>query len=157
MPDDSNDLNLPTRPARFQFTIRSMLVFTAIVAALCSILFAMPDWAADLFLFFLALFIPAILVTLLVYGNRNQRAFGVGALIPSGFLLLVALGICTVRVPDFDTLLPSSANYHGRLTVVLFWMLGGLNGYLCVLTRRWIEKGRETEKGVTPADSDPRA
>jgi hypothetical protein len=152
MPNEYDRPNLSARLPRFQFTIRSMLILTAIVAVLCSILFAMPDWAADLFLFFLAMFIPAILVTLLVYGTRNQRTFGVGALFPTGFLLLVALNICTVRVPDFDTFLPSSANYHGRLTVALFWMLGALNGYLCVLTRRWIEKHRETEEDGKPTE-----
>jgi hypothetical protein len=143
MPNESDPPNLPARPPRFQFTIRTMLIFTAVVAVLCSVLFTMPEWAAELIFFWLVCIVPAILVTLLIYGDRDQRTFGVGALFPSGFGFLAGLGITSVNLPN----LPVWLSVNGRLEIVLFWLFGALNGYLCVLTRRWIEKRREKEKG----------
>ncbi|MCX7429234.1 MAG: hypothetical protein NTW96_26855 [Planctomycetia bacterium] len=157
MPNECDQPNLRVRPPRFQFTIRSMLILTAVVAVFCSVFFAMPAWAGDVAITFLVFLIPSILVTLLIYGNRDQRTFSIGALFPSGLTLLVAFGICDLKIADFHGLLPFSINHDGKLSVVLFWGVGALNGYLCVLTRRWIEKGRETEKGKTPTGTEFRA
>jgi hypothetical protein len=134
-----------------------MLIVTACVAVICSVVFRTPDWIGHLALLFVILLIPAILATLLVYGNRGQRTFSIGALFPSGFMLLTALGFCDIQMVDFDDMLPISNVHNYRLSVVLFLLFGALNGYLCVLTRRWIEKGRETEKGETPTDTEFRA
>jgi hypothetical protein len=131
--------NLSARLPRFQFTIRSMLILTAVVAVLCSVFFAMPDWAGEMVIVFLACLVPSILVIVLTDGNRNQRAFGIGALFPSGFSLLWVFG-------EFhDT-------YGLRFTVVLLWALAILDGYLCVLTRRWMEKRHRTDKRAMKAE-----
>ena len=147
MSNDIRDLNVPARHARFQFTIRSMLIFTAIVAVVCSVLFAMPDWMRNLVLLFATFMIPGILVTLLVYGNRDQRTFSIGALFPSGFVMLAMFGISGI---------PPLVFFDDRRAMATFWLVAALNGYLCIVTRRRIEKRRKAEESRPSAGTDSR-
>ena len=82
-----------TNRSSSQFSIRALMIGTALVAVLCCIFFVVPDLVGSWFMLIATLlFMPAILAAL-VYGNGRTRAFAVGASPPMCILLLLFTGI----------------------------------------------------------------
>jgi hypothetical protein len=70
--------------------MRTLLLIAFLVCLAATFLTALP--VPGMFsLFGLALAIPAILVVLMIYGTRYQRAFAIGAISPAVFALLFAM------------------------------------------------------------------
>ena len=73
---------------KLQFSIRTMMIVTAVIAVLCCIFFTLPIWVGGLFLLILVLlFMPAMLAAL-IYGSGSTRAFAVGASPPMCIVFL---------------------------------------------------------------------
>ena len=71
-----------------QFSLRALLVVTAVAAVLCALLTAgspVVRWFAGLAILFL---LPMLCTVMLVYGRGYQRTFAIGAIFPSGLWFL---------------------------------------------------------------------
>ncbi len=86
---EQENQNAPVRTSRFQFSLRSLFLLTALVAVLCSVVFAMPSWAAVPLMLLLILALPGVLVVLLAHGGPNHRAFAIGAIFPGCVVFLM--------------------------------------------------------------------
>ncbi len=70
----------------FQFSLRTMLVLTTVLAVVLSGLFAGPAWLTYVTAMALAIAMPMALTVTLIYGRGNVRTFCIGALFPAGAL-----------------------------------------------------------------------
>jgi hypothetical protein len=77
----------------FQFGLLHMLVLTAVVAVLCALIFAVPDWLSVIAAFCLMVLLPMLLTVGIIYGRGYQRTFSIGGLFPAGALLFLVLQV----------------------------------------------------------------
>ena len=95
----TTDQPSPPKPRRrrFQFSIASLLATMVIVAVLCCIVFSIPNHIyRGALLLVMSMVLPAILATILLCGGKQQRAFSIGALFPTGvalFSLVIMVGM----------------------------------------------------------------
>lgn len=84
------DLLNPVVPGRanYQFTLRALLGATALVALFGGLLFAAPPVVRGLTAIALMLLMPMVWTVVLTYGRGYVRTFAIGALLPSGVVLL---------------------------------------------------------------------
>ncbi|MBN2216262.1 MAG: hypothetical protein JW719_02685 [Pirellulales bacterium] len=127
------------RRGRFQFSIRSMLILTAVVAVICSVLFAMPGWLAWIILGFTFLTIPGVFISILTYGTPYQKTFAIGAMSPFAFLCL------TYHVAFYGLFANGLEDSIARLLVGLLILACAVSGFVTVLVRFWLE-GRNRRK-----------
>jgi len=63
------------RPPRWQFSLRLMLGFTAVVACASATVSAEPSWWSGLFLGLLTFAFPAALIMVIVYGQPEGAEY----------------------------------------------------------------------------------
>jgi len=99
------------RASRFQFSLRGLLWLTVGVAVLCSVVFAMPDWAAVPLMLLSTLALPGVVVVLLTHGGPNQRAFAIGAIFPACAIFAIgAFGLMAAFSGGMSSLAVDSEN-----------------------------------------------
>lgn len=119
MPETRNSL----RPW-FQFSMFRLMVVVTLVAILLGLAVTFGGFI-DLVVGTLACCIlPTPLVIAAIFGQGDVRAFGIGALIPWGALVLM-------RVPLFEFFF---------LGIIWLLAMAGVCGVLAVATRRWLER-----------------
>jgi hypothetical protein len=74
-----------------QFSLPAKLALTAMAGVAAAVLFAVPKYYAFPIIIFLTIALPPLLATVLVYGNRWQRSFCLGAIFPAGIMLWCTL------------------------------------------------------------------
>jgi hypothetical protein len=127
---------------RIQYRLRTLFGLTAGVAIVCSVVFALPNWAAVPILLAAFITFPAVLTTGLVYGRGYQRTFCLGALFPVGmaFLLTTPLFGNYVWFASLDGTGQGNEVLIFRIAIVVVFVLSLVVGMLCVATRRILEK-----------------
>lgn len=88
-PDQPEAPRQQRSPARFQFTLRTMLIGTTVAAVALSGVFAGPDSLAAWTVAVLSLSVPMVLIVALIYGRGYKRTFCIGALFPASWSALV--------------------------------------------------------------------
>ncbi len=88
--DEPGSSIAPEQIARppFQFSIRAVLIATAIVAVLCWIFFTLPAWGGLMIMSFAVLLSMPATLAALIYGRGRTRAFAVGAMPPMCIVFL---------------------------------------------------------------------
>jgi hypothetical protein len=143
-PDDE-----PSDPRndRFQFSLATLLWLTLAVACALALLVGMPSAVAVPILICLAIGVPAVLTTVLVYGRGYVRAFCTGALFPTGIFLYATgwvFGLTIIEGPRPGTM-DSLAEWFEffeeigtpyRVYAGAAWALGLIVGLVCVGVRR---------------------
>ena len=119
MPSDSK--NFAERKP-FQFSLRTLLTFMCLVALGSAMIFALPA-VVSFFLLRIAIATwVAILTTVAVWGNTEQKAFGVGALILAGTAL-------------YELTVGSHFSFAAFVTAALSVAVG----HLCVQVQHWLD------------------
>ncbi len=136
------------RPVRWQFGLRTMFVVTALVAFCCATLFTLPNTVAVLLLA-LAVVLPALLTTFLVYGGGYLRTFCIGALFPAGVALypsawfLAYLLMATAdRNMYWEQLAGAEFAHLCRWIAGTSWVFAIVVGLMCV-GARWAVSGKK--------------
>ena len=92
-----------------QVRLKTLFVFTFIVALLCAALFALPGTVSCLVFFTVGMLTPAATIAAIVYGRKAVRAFAIGVLASGGWalwclpLLIAAPPIISSRVSGPST------------------------------------------------------
>jgi len=71
------------RSHRWQFSLTTLLILTAVVAVTSAAVSAPPSWVSGLALGFLSFAFPTAFVLVIVHGEGYWRTFCIGALVPS--------------------------------------------------------------------------
>ena len=137
-PPDTPKIQRP----KFQFSLRTMLLLTGVVAALCSAVFAGPTWLRIFLAFFPLWGWPAALIAAIVYSRGYPRVFCIAALSPC---VLSNLAICLMIGYFSVGMTPSGISYEMGSTELLccwafFSALFGLSvccGLLGILAK-WV-------------------
>ncbi len=147
--EEQENQKTPGRAFRFQFSLRSLFWLTAVVAVLCSVVFAMPDWAAVPLMTLGILALPGVLVVLLAHGGPNHRAFAIGAIFPGCVVFLV--GAFAAASTATELMSSSGAPNEDTLRAFRLLVLGGLLatiacGLLSLAVDKAIGGGRRGKK-----------
>jgi hypothetical protein len=85
-------------PRRLQFSLRALFLFTAAVAVACSVFFGLPYYCAFPVVVFLLMAFPSLLIVMMVYGSRRQKAFAIGGIFPAGLIAFLGTIIVVADV-----------------------------------------------------------
>ncbi len=138
-----------------QYSLKSMMIFFFVIALLCAFSFALPRFISYIILCTLLLMVPACLVTGIVFGSGDQKAFSIGA--SATFITMI-----WTNGPLKNLLSFSLAGYSNlsrtntTLTVVLTFLTIGCAGAVAVVTRRRLA-ARHSEPPLPPPTSPPKA
>jgi hypothetical protein len=155
---DTEDKRPDERPVarrRFQYSLRTLLLITTLVAIVCSLLIASPSWVRALSILCLIPTIPAVLTIVLVYGRGYMRTFCIGALFPSVWIT-ISFGWIFFRfsmdVMSMDGNTLSQLGEPLTATLVVSIALSLVVGLIAIGTRWWIELPQRRN----PPDTSPR-
>jgi len=146
---------------RFQFSLRSLLIATTLVAVGCSIFLASPWQVGLVAALCLVVSTPVVLIVVLIHGRGYARTFCIGALIPAGIVWCMLGSYYAISL-----LLAFSGNGpwdENRTPVVVFlgvyYLLVVANGLLAVGTRWLIEarQRRDRQEANPDAQAPPTA
>jgi hypothetical protein len=149
-----------SRPRPFQYSLRSLLVVTIVVALACTIFFACPVWVGVVAGFCMVLFTPIVLTIVLIHRPGYLRTFCTGALFPAGLLFLFAGLYCYVFLL---VMFEGGPNGAPRVVLLIFlgvyWTLVVLSGLLAVLVRWRLEAparraARDAARGQEAPETD---
>ena len=136
-------------PARFQFSIRLMLVATAAVAAAVGAVTAEPSWLSLAVLEFLTIFFAAASVIVLRQATGNWRTFLIGVVVGHCMAVVAGGHVIPWFVPyqhglNVSELEDYAAGAAQSLRYILpaIWCAAPINGLLCVLIH-WLIWPRE--------------
>lgn len=123
-------------PPKMQFSLRTLLLLPVIAACVLSLFFGKPPNLIAMELALVTLILPAVLTTIVVYGQGYKRAFCIGALAPTGVLYLwstyLLLTFTLYRGPVDDQIFPAFRWFYG-----LGWIAAIVSGFIC-MGFRWI-------------------
>ncbi len=128
-----------------QFSLRTMMFAMFIIAVLCAVLFAFPSWLTGMFTGALVCLLPAFLVTTIVYGDTEQRAFAIGA---SATYLVGLMGFPGFLRPRFGW-----GGLNAAVLLFFFPLLLAVSGWGSVRWRRWLLR---RAVAATPPSPPPR-
>jgi hypothetical protein len=141
-----------------QFSLAAIFILTAAFAFILGLVFVFPDWLAGPIIVFLILAVPAVLAVCAKYGPDSWTAFCVGALVPTG-TVLIGVGLTFISYGNFaragaGALSPTATNQllafgqwlaaiamlgiAWRPIALTSWAVATLIGILCVNVRRFI-------------------
>lgn len=118
-----------------QFSLKSLIVASIIVALTCAAFFAMPQHSFQMIYRFAILLIPSVLLSIIVYGRRYARAFAVGAVAPI-FATIVFTHQTGSSILDWGN------DYYTVAMLMLIVAIGGIIG--CITF--WASLDPETTK-----------
>jgi hypothetical protein len=131
-------------PPRFQFGLSTMFWITTATAIVCALSFTIPaDFAIPIMLFISFAVLPAVWTTVIIYGCGYQRTFGIGAVFPSGILVLM---IPFGRLGPFGFGGMGREEFVIRLLMLGFWVSSLLVGVVCMGVRRLVERRQPPRK-----------
>jgi len=150
------------QPHRFQFTLSQLIVLMTLVAVFCASALSKPDWLSMVLAACFTFFLPMGFTVGVVYGRGYQRTFCIGALFPSGIVVLQGFGFIGLRLyRPFS----GGADFGGeeRLWVWVFLVavcaVSAVFGLLAIGLRWTIESSRlraETrDQCPSPSSEDP--
>lgn len=122
-----------------QFSVRSLMVATAAVAAAVAALVAEPSWASLAAMLELSTLFAALAVVFGVRSNGRAKVFWIGAAVPAGLAAIYAcwqLGGVVYGWIDFQMLHEKPNHIHvgsARIGLTVLWCLAPINGLLCVV------------------------
>ncbi len=142
--DEIPDPQAEQRPNRSssQFSVRALLIATAIVAMLCFIFFTLPAWVGGLLLFItILLSLPATLAAL-VYGTGRTRAFAVGASAPTCIIFITLTGLLARGGPLLNLNFQSDdLGLTILCTIVISFVVA--SGFVAQIVRAWCLQRRD--------------
>ncbi len=134
---------------RMQFGLGTMMAFTAVVAVASSLMFRLPSSVATPLLALLTIALPVTLTAVVIYGRGYWRTFCIGALFPSGAMLVcTSLMLLIHSISAYQNSLSSWAEFtekvgpYYRPYVGVGWLSSVLMGLLSVLVRYLTERAR---------------
>lgn len=131
---DSPATSQPTSPAANQFSIRALLIATAVIAGLCCIFLTLPAWVGRVFLLITMLLSMPTILAALIYGRGLTRAFAVGATPPLAIIFLWFSGIPD-GVPFFEWTWIDEFEFKIFFVVLTFVVVG--SGFVAQAVRWW--------------------
>jgi hypothetical protein len=129
---------------RFQFSIRMLLLATALIASALGAILAKQSWQAGLWVAFVAHMLPSAFLAGALYTRGPSQAFCAGAVFPATAALLFlvfeswATSSSTVEDPFVD-FFESIADSGSKNILTVFWSGIPVIGILC-MTFRWLLK-----------------
>ncbi len=132
-----------------RFTLRALLLVVLLAAIAFAVLFSTPTWIAVPAAFALTIAVPALLTVRIIYGDRHQRAFYIGAIFPCGTLLFTtswAFGLLVLLDPPRSNALKTTSDWleffenidpQFRAICGVAWALAVVIGLLCV-SLQWL-------------------
>ena len=135
--------------ARFQFSIRLLILVVTLVAVMLGVLLAKPSWPAGVCFILVALVLPAGFVAGAMFGRGWLQAFCAGALIPAFVApyMLLLLGIATASgrliaagtpgAPKWQQFAEALCQSDTKFILAVFWIAMLITGAICVLFR-WL-------------------
>ena len=131
----------------FQFGLSTLLIIMVLVAVSCSLFFTIPNVPATFALLAISLALPAVFCTVLIYGRGYRRTFCLGALFPSGAMLVCSsLMIMIHAISAFQNEIgiwiqfADKVGPYYRPFVGTAWVASILIGVLCVFVRLLTER-----------------
>ena len=112
-----------------QFSLRTMMLLLFAVAFVCAMLFSFPTWLTTIMLMLAFTVLPSLLVIMIVYGDIDQRTFGIGAVTAFGSVMTYTGG---------SILGLGSAPYVSLFSWILILVGVGVSGWVSVRFRRWL-------------------
>ena len=154
-----------------RFSLRTLLAATAVVALVCCVFFALPNWLTATVLILSAFLIPVMAVSTAVYARGYWRAFGVGSAVAlSCWPLITGYFIFTIvysgaSSSDFSEILAYATQASGvgditgmKISFAIIYALAALAGMTSVVVR-WLavrSQARATrDELATVAESEP--
>lgn len=124
-----------------QFGLGTLFWITTATAVVCAVVFRMPVEFAIPAIVFICVALPAVLTTVIIYGRSYQRTFCIGAMFPTGSLLLA------MTMSPFMLVNPNSmggfqayTDFEARMVACAFWVSSLVLGGICVGVRRLVER-----------------
>jgi len=138
--------------ARVQFSLHSAFVVMTLAAVGCALVLRIPDIVAIPVVLFLTVALMPVMITVMIYGSSYQRTFAIGAIFPPGLLLLTVLPITQLFADFWPDWARGPDSVRFRVTIGGFWIASVAMGFLCVATRRLVEKrpGKQATPAGTP-------
>lgn len=135
-------------PPRFQFGLSTLFWITTATAIVFAVSFRVPAVVAiPLMLFVSVALLPAMWTTVIVYGCGYQRTFSIGAMFPSGMLMVFAFFATLDRGMSFYRWnSPSEDDFWFRIVMFGFWLSSVVVGLTCMGIRWLVEKNPDTRK-----------
>ncbi len=134
---------------RLQFGLGTMLALTALVAVASSLMFRLPSSVATPLLALLTIALPVVLTAVVIYGRGYWRTFCIGALFPSGAMLVcTSLMLLIHSVSAYQNSVGSWAEFTAKVGpyyrpyVGVAWLSSVFMGLLSVLVRYLTERAR---------------
>ncbi|HVX60728.1 MAG TPA: hypothetical protein VHC19_09000 [Pirellulales bacterium] len=124
-----------------RFRLKTLFLVTFLVALVCAVLFALPDWLSLLLLATLAMLTPGAVVSAIIYGRKAVRAFAIGCLAAGGWSLWI------ITPMFFYIVLADSAGevvgqaLFVKIAFVGFYAVLGVSGLVCIGVRRLCYQG----------------
>lgn len=135
---DGPKLDESARPKN-QFSLRALMIATAIVAVLCCIFFTLPSWVSAFVLLIATLLFMPVTLAALIYGRGRTRAFAVGATPPMSivFLWFTGFGGRFGRILDFGP----SDDFDVKITFAIATFVIVASGFIGQAVRWWCLRG----------------
>jgi hypothetical protein len=152
MSDNTNDDSASNERRPFQYSLKTLLIATTVVATICAGLFTGPEWTRLLTLLIWLIIYPSALVAMVIYGRNYMRTFAIGLLIGSGPIIVIAIidirnTYCNLNFWTWEYFTRSLSNiyvgYRPRIYIISMLFSGILAGIVIVVTRRLIESSRK--------------
>jgi hypothetical protein len=148
---------LMTDDGRLRFSLKTLLTAMTLASLMIAAVAAFPGAWATGALIVLFQVVPLVLLFGVIWGERYQRVFCLGALVPAALTLMTlgpgwilevfdewGFGTKDAELSDVVTdLVELMTEYHvpHRLTAVLSWTSSILMGLIAVALRRWVFRG----------------
>ncbi len=141
-----------------QFSLRSAFVVMTLAAVGCALVFQIPDAVSIPITLLVTVALVPVLVTVIIYGSSYQRAFSIGAVFPPA-MFLVSLCLTGGIFGPLSSLLGDYQRYrsesqsHFREMIGVLWASTPLMGFLCMATRRLVERrpAKNTSRAGKPS------
>jgi hypothetical protein len=132
-----------------QFRLKSLFWFVFFVAAVCGVLFALPNWVSCIVLAAVAFVSPAAIVSGIVYGRGARRAFAIGCLASGGWTLFGMPYVAVQLQSGYDEIMSvnSETAMIAKIVFVAYYAVLLLSGLASVGIRRLCYQGRN---GIRP-------
>ena len=158
----------PSRPRRFQFSLRTLFIVSFLFAIYCACIFSNFDGIRFLTLLLTLMAYPIVLLTIAIYAKGYLRSFGIGAsiafipfLLLGGILVFYTLFVIFAMQQggssniDLDLTKSTSMEagleyFWPSLCVLLLLLYSALFGSTMVLTRWLIDRSQRQAQVETP-------
>lgn len=133
-----------------RFRLKTLFLITSLVAVVCGVLFALPEWLSCLVLVAFVMVSPAALVAGIIYGRGARRAFAIGFLACGGWALFGMPYYLVVTFSDgIDGIMEidSPTALMIKIAFVAYYGFLSLSGLVSIGIRRLCYQGRN---GIRP-------